>query len=178
MATAMTKATPGYGASSSLPRLTRTKTVFKCYSTGKVQAGSVRMAADTEARKCSKRQMLLGGAILLLAPLLAQPASAKAIQVSAADNSAPSFNGFDGVGGADADYANAEVWMHLTFLKRTFMSKNSYPIFMRQRLLILTCPHQHSRNSNYEACILACDDPCSCMSAATGDCSWQWRWCG
>ena len=53
--------------------------------------------------------MLLGGASLLLAPLLAQQASAQPTPDSSADSTAPTFNGFDGVGGADADYANAEV---------------------------------------------------------------------
>lgn len=55
---------------------------------------------------CTKRQMLLGGASLLMTPLLTKHAAAKP---SAGDPSSPSFDGFDGVGGKDIDYANAEV---------------------------------------------------------------------
>lgn len=55
---------------------------------------------------CTKRQMLLGGASLLMTPLLTKHAAAKP---SAGDPSSPSFDGFDGVGGKDIDYANAEL---------------------------------------------------------------------
>ncbi|KAL3160845.1 hypothetical protein ABBQ38_009249 [Trebouxia sp. C0009 RCD-2024] len=58
---------------------------------------------------CSKRAILLGGASLLLSPLLSQQASAKPNLLGSADSISPSFNGFDGVGGTDADYANAEL---------------------------------------------------------------------
>lgn len=61
---------------------------------------------------CSKRAILLGGASLLLSPLLSQQASAKPNLLGSADSISPSFNGFDGVGGTDADYANAEVCTH------------------------------------------------------------------
>lgn len=70
---------------------------------------------------CNKRSVLLGGASLLLAPLLSQQASAIPNLVGSVDSTAPSFNGFDGVGGTDADYANAEVChthsVHLTVLR-------------------------------------------------------------
>ena len=57
--------------------------------------------------------MLLGAASLLLSPLIAQQAAAKQIPSSSTDSAASSFTGFDGVGGADADYANAEVGLEL-----------------------------------------------------------------
>lgn len=72
-------------------------------------AAPVRLAHPRDSRLCSKRQMLLSGASLLLAPLLTQPAAAKPSLCSVPDKGAPTFNGFDGVGGEDADYANAEV---------------------------------------------------------------------
>lgn len=74
-------------------------------------AAPVRLPPPRDSRLCSKRQMLLSGASLFLAPLLTQPAAAKPVGKlrSVTDNGAPNFNGFDGVGGKDADYANAEV---------------------------------------------------------------------
>lgn len=59
--------------------------------------------------ECTKREFLMRGASFLVAPLLAQPAFAKSSLRSVTDNGVPSFNGFDGVGGEDADYANAEL---------------------------------------------------------------------
>ena len=59
--------------------------------------------------ECTKREFLMRGASLLVAPLLAQPAFAKSSLRSVTDSGVPSFNGFDGVGGEDVDYANAEV---------------------------------------------------------------------
>jgi len=70
--------------------------------------GRVALTSKMYAGSCTKRRMLLSGASLLLAPLLAQHAVAKP-SLSSTDSAGPSFNGFDGVGGEDADYANAEV---------------------------------------------------------------------
>ena len=66
-------------------------------------------AALLNVESCTKREFLMSGASFLLAPLLAQPAFAKPSLRSVTDSGVPSFNGFDGVGGEDADYANAEV---------------------------------------------------------------------
>ena len=60
-----------------------------------------------ENKVCSKRQVLLGGASLLMAPLLSHQASAKQ---TSADSKTATFKGFDGLGGSHADYANAQVW--------------------------------------------------------------------
>ena len=46
---------------------------------------------------------------MFLASLTARQAEAKPAYTSLAENSSPTLNGFDGEGGNDADYANAEV---------------------------------------------------------------------
>ena len=79
----------------------------KLYKVGKATRGPIAALLDVES--CTKREFLMRGAIFLLAPLLAQPAFAEPSLRSITDTGVPSFNGFDGVGGEDADYANAEV---------------------------------------------------------------------
>lgn len=102
----------GFGPSSlSCFNKSNSRTTKHC-TLSKVQAGLFQLVPATQDKVCSKRQVLLGGASLLLAPLLAQQASAEPASVKSADSTAPSFNGFDGVGGVDADYANAEVQQH------------------------------------------------------------------
>lgn len=59
---------------------------------------------------CTKRQMLLGGVSLFVAPWLAQRAEARSSLWSLSESPSPLLNGFDGEGGNDADYANAEVF--------------------------------------------------------------------
>ncbi len=86
---------------------TRGSAFPKPYKASKAARGPI--AALLDAESCTKREFLMRGASFLLAPLLAQPAFAEPSLRSVTDNGVPSFNGFDGVGGEDADYANAEV---------------------------------------------------------------------
>jgi len=79
----------------------------KPYKASKAARGPI--AALLHVESCTKREILMRGASFLLAPLLAQPAFANPSLRSVTDTGVPSFNGFDGVGGEDADYANAEV---------------------------------------------------------------------
>ncbi|DBA94720.1 hypothetical protein WJX77_006122 [Trebouxia sp. C0004] len=77
----------------------------KLHKASKAARGPALLDVET----CTKREFLMSGASFLLAPLLAQPAFAKPSLRSVTDTGVPSFNGFDGVGGEDADYANAEL---------------------------------------------------------------------
>lgn len=79
----------------------------KPYKASKAARGPNAALLDVES--CTKREFLMSGASFLLVPLLAQPAFAEPSLRNVTDNGVPSFNGFDGVGGEDADYANAEV---------------------------------------------------------------------
>ncbi len=81
----------------------------KPYKASTYKAARGPIAALLDAESCTKREFLMRGASFLLAPLLAQPAFAEPSLRSVTDTGVPSFNGFDGVGGEDADYANAEV---------------------------------------------------------------------
>lgn len=74
---------------------------------GHLRAPTNTAAADTQL--CTKRQLLLGGASVFLASWTARQAEAKPAYISLAENSSPTLNGFDGEGGSDADYANAEL---------------------------------------------------------------------
>lgn len=57
----------------------------------------------------SKRQLLMGAASILIAPLLARHAEASPALYNITDSVSSALDGFDGVGGSDADYATAEV---------------------------------------------------------------------
>ena len=80
---------------------------LKCCFASLAKSPSKPSVPVAENNVCSKRQVLLGGASLLLAPLLSHQASAKQ---SPADSTIATFKGFDGLGGSHADYANAQVW--------------------------------------------------------------------
>ena len=57
----------------------------------------------------SRRQLLLGGATIVLAPLLVQQAHAGPTRSAISDSTPTNFLGFDGLGGSDSDYCTAEV---------------------------------------------------------------------
>lgn len=83
-----------------------------------------------EIQVCSKRQILFGGASLLLAPLLDHQASAKQ---SSADTKTATFKGFDGLGGSHADYANAQVWR--------VVCKQPAIVYLHSHLIHVIKPH-------------------------------------
>lgn len=64
----------------------------------------------------SRRQLLLAGASIAFAPRFAQQAQANPIVQGVSDSAATSFNGFDGLGGDDSDYATAEVCLSCPLL--------------------------------------------------------------
>ena len=106
----LTKSSFGPLIPASQQRHARTARSYLVQSQG---ANTTTIAIAAELPPCTKRQVLLGIGSMLLAPWLAQKAEAVPINfaspVNATDGSSPSLNGFDGEGGNDADYANAEV---------------------------------------------------------------------
>ena len=66
-------------------------------------------SSTSQFTQCSKRQLLMGAASIMFAPLLAQQAQASSPLYSITDSFNSALDGFDGVGGSDADYATAEV---------------------------------------------------------------------
>lgn len=101
----MIQTSSGLGTNLQCIKAPRRETL-KCCQASLAKLPSKPSVPLTDAKVCSKRHVLLGGASLLLAPLLVHHASAKP---SSADNKSATFKGFDGLGGAYADYANAQV---------------------------------------------------------------------
>ena len=98
----MIQTSSGLGTNLQAPR----RETLKCCQASLAKLPSKPPVPLTDTKVCSKRHVLLGGASLLLAPLLVHQASAKP---SSVDKKTATFKGFDGLGGAYADYANAQV---------------------------------------------------------------------